>query len=128
MASKFRRDLDKAYKEKVLGTLETAVRTIAFVVDAELVKNTPVDLGRARANWLPSLNVPDVTIIPPPIKGESIARKADIATAISAYVLADTILITNNLPYIKALNDGSSTQAPAGFVDEALAKGKRALS
>ena len=128
MTSKFTRDLDRAYKEKVLGTLDAAVRTVAFIVDDELIKTTPVDFGRARANWLPSLNVPDATIIPPPLKGETIERKANLETAIAAYTLADTILISNNLPYIKALNDGSSEQAPAGFVDAALAKGKRALS
>ena len=42
-------------------------------------------------------------------------------------VLLRQILISNNLPYINALNDGSSKQAPAGFVDSALSKGKRAV-
>lgn len=118
--SDFDKQLDNAYKNKVLGTLEKTVRAIAFVVDAELVKATPVDTGRARSNWIPSLNTPDVRLVDP-------NQKPDISPVIKSYTLDDTILISNNLPYIKKLNSGSSLQAPAGFVDMALAKGKQAV-
>lgn len=127
MASQFRNDLDRAYKKKVLDRLETTVRAVALVVDHELIATTPVDTGRARANWLPSLNVPDVTIIPPAEKGGTVQRTANLERAIESYTLDDTILITNNLPYISELNNGTSKQAPAGFVDAALAKGKRVV-
>lgn len=125
--SSFKDQLDRAYKEKVVGQLERTVRAVALVVDAELVRTTPVDTGRARANWLPSLNIPNMTILPPAPKGGTVNRTANMATAIAAYKLADTILITNNLPYIQRLNDGYSQQAPSGFVDMAIAKGKRAV-
>lgn len=116
----FQAQLDSAYKKKVLGTLDKAVRAVALTVDAELVRTTPVDTGRARSNWLPSLNVPDTRIVEP-------GKKPELSTALSTFKLSDTILLTNNLPYIRRLNDGSSKQAPAGFVDSALAKGKQAI-
>jgi hypothetical protein len=116
----FDKQLENAYKNKVIGTLEKTVRAVAFVVDAELVRATPVDTGRARSNWIPSLNSPDVRLVDP-------NQKPDISPVIKSYKLDDTILISNNLPYIKNLNNGSSQQAPAGFVDKALAKGKRAI-
>jgi hypothetical protein len=119
MAS-FDEQLDAAYKNKVIGRLEKTVRAVAPVVDAELVATTPVKSGRARANWNPSLNVPDTTIREP-------NQKQSIDPIAAAYKITDTILISNNLPYIKKLNAGSSKQAPAGFVDKALAKGKRAV-
>lgn len=120
MADDFDRQLDAAYKRKVLDNLEKTVRAVALVVDAELVAATPVDTGRARANWNPSLNEPDTTIHEP-------NQKKAISPIAAAFKLTDTILISNNLPYIKRLNEGSSKQAPAGFVDMALEKGKRAV-
>lgn len=122
MADSFENQLKQAYETKVVKNLEKTVRAVALVVDAELVRTTPVDTGRARANWLPSLNVPDNRQIDGPA-----SNKPPIDQAIAAYKLADTILISNNLPYIRKLNEGSSQQAPAGFVDSALAKGKRAV-
>jgi hypothetical protein len=116
----FSSDLKKAYATKVLGTLEKTVRAVALVVDGELAITTPVDTGRARANWLPSLNSPDTRQVQP-------GQKPNLEKSISSYKISDKILITNNLPYIRKLNDGSSKQAPAGFVDAAIAKGKRAI-
>lgn len=116
----FKTDLDNAYKNKVIGTIEKKVRAVALIVDSELAITTPIDTGRARANWLPSLNTPDTRKVEP-------GQKADINAAINAYKIADTILISNNLPYIRRLNDGYSKQAPAGFVDAAIAKGARAV-
>lgn len=116
----FSDQLQSAYKVKVIGTLEKAVRAAAVVVDSELAITTPVDTGRARANWLPSLNNPDFRIVEP-------GAKPSLGYALTGYNFKDTILITNNLPYIRRLNDGYSAQAPAGFVDAALAKAKRAV-
>ncbi len=116
----FQTQLNNAYQKKVIQKLERTVRAVALIVDAELVATTPVDTGRARSNWNPSLNVPDSSIVEP-------NQKKSINPVAAAYKITDTILISNNLPYIKALNNGSSQQAPAGFVDAALAKGKRAV-
>lgn len=120
MADDFQAQLDAAYKTKVIGTLEKTVRAVALVVDETLVNTTPVDTGRARSNWNPSLNTPDGTIVEPD-------HKKPIAPVAAAYKITDTILISNNLPYIKRLNEGYSKQAPAGFVDAALERGKRAV-
>ena len=118
--SKFRSDLTKAYQKKVLGKLETSIRAVALVVDRELVLRTPVDTGRARANWLPSLNAPSVSLVEP-------GQKPDIGATLSSYKIEDTVFISNNLPYIQRLNNGYSKQAPAGFVEDAIEIGKRAI-
>lgn len=120
MTDDFQAQLDKAYQVKVIERLEKTVRAVALVVDSTLVATTPVDSGRARSNWNPSLNVPDGSIVEP-------GQKKSIDPINAAYKITDTILISNNLPYIKKLNEGSSKQAPAGFVDAALQKGKRAV-
>ena len=109
----FSADIDKAYQVKVIDRLEKTVRTVALAVDRELVMNTPVDTGRARSNWLPSIGSPDIRIVEP-------GAKPDITGATLNYSLKSEIFITNNLPYIRRLNDGHSQQAPAGFVETAI--------
>jgi hypothetical protein len=111
--SSFKDQLDNAYKKKVVETLEKATRSVAFVVDAELVARTPVDTGRARSNWLPTLNIPSEKTVGP-------NEKVDVGRVLEDYSLDDNILITNNLPYIERLNQGSSKQAPANFVEAAV--------
>lgn len=116
----FRSDLDAAYNKKVVQAVDKKVRTAALVVDAELAVTTPVDTGRARANWLPSLNVPSSKTVEP-------GGKEEINTALNSFKIGDTVFITNNLPYIRRLNEGYSKQAPAGFVDSAILKAVRAV-
>lgn len=112
--------MKELYQKKVIDTLEKTVRRVALVVDTTLVNTTPVDTGRARANWLPSLNVP---------RSDSVDLKntEGVESILPSYKVSDTIYITNNLPYIQRLNDGWSQQAPAGFVETAIEKGRRTV-
>lgn len=116
----FKDRMDNIYRNKVIKPLEKKVRAVALTLDAELVATTPVDTGRARSNWLPSLNVPDTRRVEP-------GQKPDIGPTLGAYKVTDTILISNNLPYINRLNEGSSKQAPAGFVQAAIQRAKRII-
>jgi len=118
--NRFSRQLDKAFQDKVLGTLSQTVRKVALTVDRELVLKTPVDTGRARSNWIPSLEAPSVRLVEP-------GQKPDIDGELAQYTVDKTIFITNNLPYIRRLNEGHSDQAPAGFVDDAVQKGKNSV-
>ncbi|AEP08890.1 HK97 gp10 family phage protein [Micavibrio aeruginosavorus] len=126
MSADFRRQLNKAYEEKVLGTQEKVTRLIALKVFNNIVENTPVDTGRARANWNIDLNTVDVSLVDPSgMEGGSYDGTEKALPVIGSYKLNDTIYISNNLPYIRPLNDGSSTKAPAGFVDAAVQIGVR---
>ena len=116
----FKKQLENAYQKKVVERHENAVRAVAFIVDATVVQMTPVDTGRARSNWLPSINTPSRLTVQP-------GGKTEMRSVIQGYKLSDTIYITNNLPYIERLNNGWSQQAPAGFVDMAINAGKQAV-
>jgi hypothetical protein len=118
--SKFRDDLRKAYDTKVIKTIEKTVRAIVFVLDSQLANRTPVDTGRARANWIPSLNSPSKAKVEP-------NQKIDVSSVLATYKVKDTVFISNNLPYIRRLNEGHSKQAPAGFVDDAIAVAKSSV-
>lgn len=101
------------------------VRNVALAVDATVVMATPVDTGRARSNWIVELGEPASGTIEPLAEGNAAAR-ASIEAAkkvIATYKGGVDIHLTNNLSYISALNDGTSAQAPAGFVQTAIHDG-----
>ncbi|QEG09336.1 tail completion or Neck1 protein [Xanthomonas phage vB_Xar_IVIA-DoCa1] len=114
---------------------KTAVDT-AMAIVGDLAYKTPVDTSQALSNWRVTLDSPATgTIAPhyPGIQGSS--QRASAAETINAAksVLANkkpgqAIFITNNLPYIKRLNDGYSAQAPAGFVERAVLIGRKMLA
>lgn len=109
------------------------VRTVALVVDRELVLETPVDTGRARSNWIVSLGEAATDEREPYAEGSGLGKgegsNAAGALAQGQAVIAGRrsgtdIYISNNVKYIGRLNDGWSAQAPSGFVQAAI---KRAV-
>ena len=117
--------------ETVAENADKLVRAVALAVDAEVVLATPVDTGRARANWRAGLGSGPAAELPEP---SSPAAGAQEALQQAQQVAAEyqggegsSIVITNNLPYIRPLNDGHSSQAPAGFVETAVAEGLQAV-
>lgn len=133
--------------EKMLDRLPEVSSNMAKLatrlIIEDLVLHTPVDTGTAISNWQVSLGSPLTEVIPalnPSVKGKTvkgrwqhsippdITRQNNISIIlIAANNVLDfkqpgqDIFITNNLAYISILNQGSSEQAPAGFVDRARA-------
>lgn len=111
--------------KKVPERADRIVREVALAADRSLVRNTPVDTGRARANWQASLGTPAVGVIDAaPGKRGSVTAATTQADAVIAGYKGGTpgaaIFLTNNLPYIVPLNNGHSKQQPAGFVERAI--------
>lgn len=101
-----------AMENKVYKVHRNLVRATALLAYAYIIQSTPVDTGRARANWNISVNsviytTTDSTTVP------------DTNPTLD-YKEGDTYYISNNLPYIQRLNDGYSQQAPANFVEKAI--------
>jgi hypothetical protein len=117
---------------------ERNIRRLSVEVHANLVAaptegGTPVDTGWARANWVPAIGNP-VTDVDgePPKKGTKTKAggkaQRGLARVASSYRLRQgPVFISNNVPYIGRLNDGSSVQAPRGFVQAAILKAIRAV-
>lgn len=122
-----------------VGAGVTAImRKAGSAVDREVVFRTPVDKGEARSNWVGTLNSAFTgTILPyaPGRKlgiGEQANAQAAIAQAAGAIQRYDvnrdrSIHITNNVGHIGPLNSGSSTQAPAMFVQMGVQAGLVAI-
>ena len=113
--SNFALDVSK-FVQKTGVRVDLVVRKIAFDVFSSVVKRTPVDTGRARASWTLAVNRVDLSTAP---VGSS-TTIASPEAALGPVKFGDTVYISNNLPYIVPLNNGSSTQAPEGFVQMAV--------
>jgi hypothetical protein len=134
-AFKDMKNVMKAYAKRIEDNANKAVRKVALVIDREVVLQTPVDTGRARANWRVGLNTP-VTAARDAFakgqKGSTASANADAAIAEGQNVIdgrqtGQPIYISNNVEYIGRLNEGSSAQAPAGFVEAAISRGVSAV-
>jgi hypothetical protein len=115
--------------EAVVKNTDALVRRVALLIDSAVVLATPVKTGRARANWLVAVGeAPSGTVGEPSSPGAGAQDALDNARAvIGGYAGEGEIHITNNLPYIEALNAGSSQQAPAAFVEIAIEQGVQAV-
>lgn len=105
------------------GAVADAVKRVAFNISAELISTTPVDTGWARSNWVISIGEP----ISSPVGSRDAvdqSAQADGQARMLVYdVMQGAVHITNNVPYIEVLNTGHSPQAPAGFIEAAIARG-----
>ncbi len=96
-----------------------AVKTAALVINQVVILETPVKTGHARANWQVGLVAPITKEIDAEDK-EGAATIARNNTLIRAREKRVDIILSNNVPYINKLNEGSSSQAPAGFIQLAI--------
>lgn len=90
---------------------KTRLREVSLATVGRVKTDMPVDQGRARASW--GMWTPE----------HLVEQGTDASEADSFYEeSADGLTITqgSNVEYIKELNEGSSTQAPAGFIDNAF--------
>lgn len=106
-----------------------------------VVERTPVDTGLAISNWRVGLNYTPYGFSGPYVVGvQGSSKGANIASVLSRYLptieqrrTGQTISIVNTAPHIEKLNQGHSSQAPAGFIEaahseaEAIIKGRNLL-
>ena len=113
----------------VLSSLEVFTENIIKKMALDMVANlrkpgseggTPVDTGWARANWLTQVGSPATGTVGSRESVNDTAAQARVAGLASYKLSAGPVFITNNVDYILSLNDGTSNQAPSGFVQAAI--------
>lgn len=107
------------FKKEVRGDINSEAKRIGLKILRSLTVISPVKTGRFKANWIVGIKkrVRSTTTSTDKGGGPTFAKGSP---KINSKNLGDTIFISNNLPYAKALNDGSSQQAPANFVQSAI--------
>lgn len=106
--------LDRFAKE-IDENVEKVHRAVALEGLNGVVRMTPVDTGRARANWQVTQDVPATGDTEATDKGGGATINTGNAAIGQAPAYSVTYL-TNNLDYIETLEGGSSKQAPAGML------------
>lgn len=94
---------------------------IALQALRSLVLKTPVDTGRARANWNTTIGAPN------PGDDTEVDRTGTSTIAAGEAVIRgmdpfEEVWIANGLPYIERLEQGYSGQAPKGMVATTLSE------
>ena len=115
----FALDLQR-FARKASAVPDQILRKVVFDITREIVQKTPVDTGHARSNWFWGVQVvsdEDATLSKS--GAPSLARAASFASTVRS---GGVVYLTNNLPYIMALEFGSSQQAPAGMVRITVAR------
>lgn len=117
------------FAERAGAAADLVVRKVCLDLMSDITNNTPVDTGRARANWFASINTPVSTTVEYSGSPASAAVQAvgNAQVAISQ-APGNVFWISNNLPYIYRLEfEGWSKQAPNGMVRLAIDRAQRAM-
>ena len=105
------------------GEVHTVVKNVAKVYLVTAADITPVDTGAAISNWQIGINASPSGVLPPHVPGkfrstalENLNATIQAGTSIiDSSKPGDVLHIVNNIEHIGDLNDGSSSQAPAGM-------------
>jgi hypothetical protein len=98
-------------------------RIITLEVYREITLRNPVDTGYSRSNWNMAVATPDTHVSgQKPEKGAKMPPKPVDNAVLAAIDGKQKSFVTNSLDYIRFLEEGSSQQAPSGFIAIALAK------
>lgn len=108
---------------------------VALTVQYELTDRTPVDTTKAVSDWKVTRIAPFPNDPEPYFPGfngytasSSIAAaRVDAEKNLRGTKPGETVFIVNNADYIIDLNNGSSKQAPAGFVEASVMIGRRKI-
>lgn len=128
----FKKDVAK-FQANTLSAMSQIMQKVSKDLFNKIVLKTPFDSGRAKASWRMSLGDADPTVEPEGVEFSeqaAVTKAAAQGAALANFIRAgDTVVISNNLPYIRHLEfglypipggektrGGFSTQAPQGMV------------
>lgn len=122
----FALEVDRFCKRAKISA-DIASRKIALELFARVILRTPVDTGRARANWGCEIGLPwrDSTVY---VDKDGTAAIGRAAAKVAAWDFRKPVYLSNTLPYIGVLEFGKedgtpgSRQAPNGMVRVSLAE------
>ena len=96
--------------------LEKLLRVTVLETDSRLKQQSPVDTGRFRVSWQIGQNAADGVPAPEGSYGTGITPPKGSNYQPGQEKLGNYYSVHNNLPYTEPLANGSSKQAPAGWV------------
>lgn len=114
----FQRRITKIARDAESNATRLPAR-VALTFVATVARGTPIKTGKAQGNWQVGIGRPMLRQIHDPTRFGA-ERAIQVAqNKLQTYKGNANIHVTNNLPYIGALNRGHSKQAPEGFIEMA---------
>jgi len=123
----------EALAEKAKHSVSDVMRKVTLDLWTGITQRTPVDTGRARANWFVNVGSPSKQLDLYPefktnfrtVAGKRVRISNNVIPApqvpdLSKIDGTQDVFISNNLPYIKRLDEGWSQQAPSGMIEGAI--------
>lgn len=129
-ADQFARRTDQLARS-VDNKRDVILRVMTMEVIRELIYSTPYRSGKAISNWQVIFGPEEGYVLPAytPYGGVETNRQQAFDAAMEKIRTfrggpGRSIRISNPVPYLTRLNAGSSTQAPAGFIETARLRGR----
>lgn len=107
-------------------SVDRTVRAVTLSLFNSVIRDTPVDSGRARGAWETTVGQPSSSV-PERLDKSGQQAMAEVSANTPKGAGQETY-IANNLPYIEELEYGSSKQAPAGMVRVNFARVQKNLA
>lgn len=135
---RFIKKLDE-FKLNVEKRADQAFRNVSYEILENLVAHSPVLTGNFRAHWRVTRNKPSSVHFPgrgdlwwKERKTTAIPRSAiEVWTRGEAVIarikFGDTVYFTNNTEYAEELAEGSSSQAPPGWIPAVVSRNLKSL-
>lgn len=114
------------WKKNLRKRANALCRGVLLEAHGRLIRRTPVRTGRAKGNWNVGVGTIDRSTNEDRRQAEALSEGQ--AVILGRFKAGDRAFITNSLPYIPNLEDGSSKQAPQGMVKVTVAEMKPLVS
>jgi len=111
----FEADITKFCRKTGLR-VETVVRKVALDALRRVVLRSPVDTGRFRANWMVGIGEADTTYNEDDTDPTGAKALAEGERRLELADNPQMVVLSNNVPYAGALEEGHSQQAPIGIL------------
>ena len=115
----FAADLEK-WAKKTGQKTDRAIVSVCYQISEAIVMGTPVDTGRARGNWIPTVNNPSSAQLT--IDDKTGAMALSKIGAVTMTAPGNVYYLVNNLPYIRTLEYGMYGTGP-GATDKTAGTG-----
>ncbi|WP_445364960.1 hypothetical protein ACJJJB_11650 [Microbulbifer sp. ANSA001] len=103
----------KKFNDDALAEADRLYRATNIELFNSVIRDTPVDTGRARGNWQTTVGTPAQSSS---LRLDRSGAEAQAEVIQNVSGLDKVNYLINNLPYIQPLEYGHSKQAPAGMV------------
>ena len=114
------------FADRTGARVDDVLQKVALDLFAKVILNTPVDTGSARANWVATTGQPtEATVDRQDRNGDATIGR--VANVVSEFQAGEAVHLFNNLPYIRRLEYGYSSQAPNGMVRRAVVEVEQEL-